>query len=586
MTTSFDRWHPMRWPLALRLLVLTERLLLCDTRELARLAGAHPGSTRRALGRLRQEGLLLVEHHSLPTPARRYRPSREGLRWVAGLNGDTLAESGLAAEHTDRVLRHLRNRLEPVSAARAVFIALLEACRTPSVRGRVALWAWNVPAPPEHGPLDGTGWLNAPGGERLVGVLLDRPKLAPHHLLPKLRGAARALAEESQAMLLLVGPDVGRARLLRESLRDEAGSGLLPRLPIVHLEAPERAAALVTALAPEEASAPFERWTEDLGGGAGMEGFARRRPGRAEAVVEAHRASLTPAGIAVLEALADRGLQRASTLRLTVGSSYAGMWRLLHRLRADGLVAAMPGRPVRYALTHAAVELLAIRDGFPTLAYARARGIVFAERDGSGLEGRLKYLAHDAGADAFFRLFDLHARGLRARGRDAALVGHEPPAVCHRAFRHQGGWCSIRPDGFGLLRLNGVDHPFHLEWDRGTEKAGQHARKLAAYRAYVEAEAYRADRGQPPTLLYVFARWQDEQRVLGLARQVLADLPEPCLLATTRWRLKRDGPTAAIWRGPFQECRQAWPFGGQPVAFTEGGNVPAGAAAPPALPAA
>jgi hypothetical protein len=119
----------------------------------------------------------------------------------------------------------------------------------------------------------------------------------------------------------------------------------------------------------------------------------------------------------------------------------------------------------------------------------------------------------------------------------------------------------VRPDGFGVYRAGGVDYPFHLEWDRGTLRRQHHLRKLAAYRAYVEACAFMPDRGQVPSLLYVFSRTDLEARTLQLAREVFEGLPEMSILMTSRWRLKHDGPAGEIWSSPFRPGRLAWVCG-------------------------
>src|SRR5438445_10584836 len=103
---------PANWPLSWRLLLLVERLPLCDTPELTRLAGAHPGSVRRTLGVLVRDRLVVTERQLLPTRSRRYTVSPEGLRRLATLARDGRIWTRLPRSHSQAFYRSLRNRLE------------------------------------------------------------------------------------------------------------------------------------------------------------------------------------------------------------------------------------------------------------------------------------------------------------------------------------------------------------------------------------------------------------------------------------------------------------------------------------------
>jgi hypothetical protein len=61
----------------------------------------------------------------------------------------------------------------------------------------------------------------------------------------------------------------------------------------------------------------------------------------------------------------------------------------------------------------------------------------------------------------------------RRRGLDDALEEWRSAAACARG--------RFRPDGYGCYRRGGSRFGFFLEYDRGTERPGDYAAKLAAY---------------------------------------------------------------------------------------------------------
>lgn len=138
----------------------------------------------------------------------------------------------------------------------------------------------------------------------------------------------------------------------------------------------------------------------------------------------------------------------------------------------------------------------------------------------------------------------------------AALVAGWPLLVAAACVG--GAWRNLRPDGFGVYRVGGIEHAAHLEWDRGTLRLTQHEAKLRVYRAYVEAGAYVPDRGRLPTLLYVFADPSREARVRRLIRTAFAGLSHVPVLTTNRGLLDAYGATSSIWRSPAAEERRPW----------------------------
>src|SRR5919202_449533 len=88
----------------------------------------------------------------------------------------------------------------------------------------------------------------------------------------------------------------------------------------------------------------------------------------------------------------------------------------------------------------------------------------------------LRQIQHTLGANTFFVDLAVAAMQVTRRGGDEALVDWRAAAAC------ACGRC--RPDGYGCYRRGPYRFGFFLEYDRGTERSGQHAAKLAAYYRY------------------------------------------------------------------------------------------------------
>lgn len=540
-------------PLSERLLLVAALLPLCDAAELACFAGGHPAAARRALGALVVGGLLRAEAIALPPPRRlRFTPTREGAARATAIARRTASVPTDRLRDTPWALLRLRNRLERVAAARAVFGAVLASSRA---HGLTALAGWQVPGRVGRARADGVGLVVAGGTQWRLAVLLDTPHLAPHHLLPSLHALLDALAVRGvPALVLLLGTTPPRAQLVWSALRADTRAPAAAPLRMAAAADPSETGWLATLVGEGPVPSLATAGGVPLAGGGSTGTLAWALPNAAEATIARQRARLTAAQLAALDRLADHPLQGARGVGELLGVSPVAARHALRPLCRAGLVLALPGCPPAYVLSEDALRLLAVRDGWPPRAYARARGVATVKADGRGMAHVLKYLPHTRGADAFFRHL---GRRAAATGHREALVTWEGPAACQRTFDHEGRRRSIRPDGFGVYRVGGVDHPFHLEWDRGTMRPGQYARKLAAYRAYAEAAAFLADRRVVPTLLFVFSRPDKEASTLALARVVLAGIQQP-LLATSRWRMERYGVDAPIWRSPFEQARRAW----------------------------
>jgi DNA-binding MarR family transcriptional regulator len=157
----------------------------------------------------------------------------------------------------------------------------------------------------------------------------------------------------------------------------------------------------------------------------------------------------------------------------------------------------------------------------------------------------LRQLHHTLGANAFFVDVAVAARRATRCGGDEALVDWRAAAACAR------GRC--RPDGYGCYRRGPYRFGFFLEYDRGTERPGQHAAKLAAYYRYRASGAYTRDYEGFPTLLVVTTDEAAEARFAHQAHlaQQYGGVPLLLFLTTTaRIQAHPEGGLGPVWRRP------------------------------------
>jgi Replication-relaxation len=171
----------------------------------------------------------------------------------------------------------------------------------------------------------------------------------------------------------------------------------------------------------------------------------------------------------------------------------------------------------------------------------------------------LRHAHHTLGANAFF--VDLAAAAMQVTSRgggDDALVEWRSAAACARA--------RFRPDGYGCYRRGPWRFGFFLEYDRGTERSGHYAAKLATYYWYRDSGAYTRDYQSFPTLLVVTTRAAAEARFAYqayLAQEHHDAAPLTIFLTTTsRIAACPDGTLGRIWRSaaaPWAEpARVCW----------------------------
>ena len=268
----------------------------------------------------------------------------------------------------------------------------------------------------------------------------------------------------------------------------------------------------------------------------------------------------------LLEWIGHHPLLTSTELATLVGVPEVAVERRLDWLLLCGVVRVDANAPSgeasaeRFVLTRIGLRVLATRDAVPVARYGRFAGVraFDAGTPEDGGQSRVRHREHLLGVNRVFAQLAVDA--LRVGGR---LAIRRNEAESTRRFRHDGGTAWIRPDGSGLLELDGERLPFLLEYDRGTLDGGDFAAKLGGYRRYFAAEAWRQDFDAVPAVLFACVDDRAEQRVSVAGRAAVPDLP---LLITSEWRYERDtrnpaGLLGPIWRetGTGSARRKVWP---------------------------
>ena len=111
----------------------------------------------------------------------------------------------------------------------------------------------------------------------------------------------------------------------------------------------------------------------------------------------------------------------------------------------------------------------------------------------------------------------------------------------------------MNPDAFGVLKRNGTEWPFFLEWERRAVRPATMAQRLAPYLRYYATPRPLDDHGVLPAVLVVFDDALAATHFLGLAAEELArtrvEIP---LLVSHRELLETEGPLGRAWLKPGQ----------------------------------
>jgi len=221
--------------------------------------------------------------------------------------------------------------------------------------------------------------------------------------------------------------------------------------------------------------------------------------------------------------------------------------------RRDLLTARRIEGQRRFVLSDRGLALLARRDR-ASVGAARKRWSAVpvdpdAPRGWRNLRGRrtrqlLRHLVHTESVHGF-----LAALADQARSKGWALTQIDPPHRASRYFRLDGRLYSVQPDAFGVLRCDGRDQPFFLEWERRAIRPSTMATKLAPYLRYYGTHRPTDDHGAWPLALFAFDDTLAADRFLRVLRELPLSSSErlPIQVADRR-SLDREGPLGPAWR--------------------------------------
>ena len=523
---------------------------LLDRLELAAVSGWSGGAVYRAMKELESEGTVQAVPHAseLVSPTRRYCLTAEGLLQLAENEATTV----------DRLLRR-----HPVSHGwRRILLERLDAVaviyRLSAVLAGAAYpirFRWY-----RAGPLD--AGIVLPGG-RTIGIVrqgdaADRTAFG--------KRLFRLGQEVRPGAVLLLVPDEIRLRQARR---------LLDAAPFVGFLALEEDAA--------KAGAGSQVWRTPSGGvPLGLSEVLAYAPSGGELPCEPPpRRPRPPANIEPLEdwpeipgwmlpmllkptekraldLLFDWPWLTAECLGGLLGVRQTRLYQVLEPLKTLGLadVALVEGNR-SLALTDRGLGMLARRDR-AAVGAARQRWSArpvdpeapLTWRNVSGSRSRqfLRNLEHTQAVHWFLAVLSVQSR---AGGWPEFQF--DPPRRASRFFRYDGALHSVRPDAFGLLRENGKQQPFFLEWERRAVRPVTMAARIAPYLRYYATRRPLDDHGVVPPVLVVFDDDIATGHFLRVAREEMrrAEVEVP-LWVSHRDLLERFGPLGIAWQSPGQ----------------------------------
>jgi len=239
--------------------------------------------------------------------------------------------------------------------------------------------------------------------------------------------------------------------------------------------------------------------------------------------------------------------------------------QLVNPLEGFGLAARLPEAGRRMALTDRGLSLLARRDR-TSVGVAKKRWSIAPEdpradfewRNVAGRRGRqlLRNIEHTAAVHGF----------LAALTAQAPLLGWEivqvdPPRRASRHFRHEGRMRAVNPDAFSVLRKDGDDWAFFLEWERRAVRPSTMSDRLAPYLRYYSSHRPLDDHGVRPAVLVVFDDDIAAHHFLRVAREEMrAEGVAVPLWVSHKGAIDALGPLGRAWRSPGEwESPQALP---------------------------
>ena len=247
-------------------------------------------------------------------------------------------------------------------------------------------------------------------------------------------------------------------------------------------------------------------------------------------------ALLKPTEKRALDLLSDWPWLAPAHLGQLLGVGRARLYQVLERLRESGLVIAVDPEGRRcLALSDRGLALLARRDR-TAVGTARQRWsaapvkpeapLTWRNVHGSRSRQLLRNLDHTQAVHWFLAVL-----ANQARCQGCELAQFDPARRATRFFRHDDRLHSVRPDAFGVLRREGKERPFFLEWERRAVRPTTMAARISPYLRYYAANRPLDDHGAVPAVLVVF----DD------------DIAASHFLRVARDEMKRAGVTVPLW---------------------------------------
>ena len=518
-----------------------------DRLELAAVSGWSRGAVYAAMDRLQQRGMVdAIPHASeLITPTARYHLTAGGLRGLAGDEGVAVDQLLDTRPVSARWRRVLLERLDSLAVIYRVAAALSNAAFP--IRFR-----WYRAGPADAG-------IFLPDGCCLAvvrqGNTADRAVFAKR---------LWRLSEEARPGAVLLVPDdvrlrqVGRAldslpllgflALEGDAARGDAGSQVwcMPSGPV-----PLSLREVLDYVGPGgelPAGTPPRR--ESLPPDLDLDSAANDVPACLLPAL------LKPAGKRALDLLSDWPWLEPAHLGRLMGVGRTRLYQVLERLRELELVIVVDAEGRRcLALSDRGLAALARRDR-TAVGLARQRWsaapvkpespLTWRNVNGSRSRQLLRNQDHTQAVHWFLAVL-----ANQSRSQGWKVVQFDPPRRVSRFFRHDDRLHSVRPDAFGVLKREGKEQPFFLEWERRAVRPVTMAARIAPYLRYYAANRPLDDHGVAPAVLVVF----DDEIAAGHFLRVASDEMRRAGVRVPLWvshrnALERLGPLGAAWQKP------------------------------------
>ena len=274
---------------------------------------------------------------------------------------------------------------------------------------------------------------------------------------------------------------------------------------------------------------------------------------------------LKPAEKRALDLVSDWPWIALGELAGLMGVSPQRASQLVNPLEGFGLATRLPEAGRRMVLTDRGLSLLARRDR-TSVGVAKKRwsaatedpGASFEWRNVAGRRGRqlLRNIEHTAAVHGFLAALTVQAPLLGWE-----IVQVDPPRRASRHFRHDGRMRAVNPDAFAVIRKDGADWAFFLEWERRAVRPSTMSDRLAPYLRYYSSHRPIDDHGTRPAVLVVFDDDIAQTHFLRVAREEMrAEGVAVPLWVSHKGAIDALGPLGRAWRSPGEwESPQAMP---------------------------